>query len=399
MKNTISLGRVAGVRIGLHWSVVGIVVLIVAVLSAYQLPAVLPGQPVAGYVLGGISAAVLLVLSLLCHEVAHAIVARRNGVGVDGITLWLLGGVARLRGEAPTPGAELRITAVGPLTSGALAVVFGAATFGAAALDAYPLIIVVLAYLALLNVVLAVFNLLPAAPLDGGRVLRAVLWWWRGDRFTAAVWSARAGRGLGYLLVLAGLVQIAFRGLDGLWWVLLGWFIASMAAAEERQAHIGVALADVRVRDVMSSPVETVESDQTVERFLGDEAARRHSAFPLVDHGRLDGLLTLRRLGRVPREASSSTSLRSVATPLDRVPVAEPDEPLPLVLPRLDKPTEGRLLVRTGERLVGIVSPSDIHRTLARHGLPSPPIPGGKEQHREPREPPPSGWWYPGQSR
>lgn len=214
MNDTIALGRVAGLRVGLHWSVVGIVVLVVVGLAGYTLPLLYPGHSAVGYVLSGVAAAVLLVASLLAHEVSHAVVARRNGVAVDGITLWLLGGVARLRGEAGSPGAELVIAVVGPAASLVLAVLFGVAWWVADLMTA-ELVAAVLGYLALLNLVIAVFNMVPAAPLDGGRVLRAVLWRLGGDRYKAAVWSARAGRGLGFVLVALGFVELLARGVGG----------------------------------------------------------------------------------------------------------------------------------------------------------------------------------------
>lgn len=400
MKETIRLGRIAGVRVGLHWSVLGIVVLVAAGLGGYQLPGAFPGHSPLGYALGGIAAAVFLVGSLLGHEMAHALVARRNGVAVEGITLWLLGGVARLRGEDRTPGAELRIAVVGPVASVVLAAAFGVVAWAAAFLGAGELVVAVLGYLALLNLVLAVFNLVPAAPLDGGRVLRAALWLWRGDRFRAAVWSARAGRGLGFLLVLAGVVRLLTGGAEGLWWVLLGWFIVSVASAEEQQARVGVVLSGVRVHDVMSGRVETADGRLTVERFLQDVVLDRgHAAFPLLDEvGRFDGLVTLSRLRNVPRQERATTILRQVAAPAAEVPVAEPDEPLAGVLSRLTRTTEGRLLVFRSGELTGIVSPSDISRVVAEHGL-SVEVPGGTDLTWEQHKPPPSGWWYPGQQR
>ncbi|MFD0487655.1 site-2 protease family protein [Saccharopolyspora spinosporotrichia] len=164
MHGTIPPGRIAGVRVGLHWSVAGIVVVVAAGLAAYQLPAVYPGHSRIAYAVAGVAASGLLVCSLLGHELAHAVVARRNGVAVEGITLWLLGGVARLRDEARSPGADLRIATVGPTASAALAVAFGALAWTSNLAGAGELVIAVLGYLALLNVLLALFNLLPAAP-------------------------------------------------------------------------------------------------------------------------------------------------------------------------------------------------------------------------------------------
>ncbi len=370
MKSTVRLGRIAGVAVGVHWSVLAIVVLIIAGLSTH-FNGIVPGYPWAAYLLAAVVAAVLFVLSLLAHEMAHAIVAQRNGVEVDGITLWLLGGVARLRGEAATPGADFRISAIGPITSLLVAAVFGVATWVAELADINSLMVAVPRYLAAINVVLAVFNTIPAAPLDGGRILRAAVWAWRGDRFTATVVAARAGRVFGFTLIALGLLQAISGTGGGLWFILLGLFVVTMASAEERHARTTTALAGVRVRDIMTANPETADANSTVTEFLRDIALlRRHSTFPLLDHtGRLQGLVTLNRIRAVPPEQRANTLLREVACPPDEIPRAQPDEPLSALLPRLTGCADGRALVVDNDDLLGIVSPSDISRAAALHGL------------------------------
>ncbi|WP_100444739.1 site-2 protease family protein [Glycomyces xiaoerkulensis] len=370
MKATLKLGNVAGVAVGLHWSVLGVVALLVTVVSAGMATA-FPGRPGAVYAAAGVLASVLFLFSLLAHEVAHAIVARRNGVEVDDITLWLLGGVARLRGESPTPGADFRIAFIGPVVSMAAAVVFGLLASLMAWVGVGPPWLQVVAYLAGINVILAVFNLIPAAPLDGGRVLRAALWAWRGDRTGAAVWSARAGRAFGLALLAVGVLSFLFGHGSGLWWVLLGLFIVVMAGAEERQAQVGSALSGLRVRDVMTQDPDTAPGETNVEQFLQQTALlHRHSAFPLLDEsGRLEGLITLNRMKGVDADHRADTRLRDVACPPDEVPRTEPDEPLADLMPRLGGCTDGRALVFSDGRLVGIVSPSDVSRAVSLRGL------------------------------
>lgn len=370
MKTTVRLGRIAGVAVGVHWSVLAIVVLLVGGLTV-QLPAIAPGYPTAAYVAAAVLAAVLFVASLLGHELAHAVVARRNGVEVDGITLWLLGGVARLRGEAPTPGADFRISAVGPASSLLIAAgCYGLARVGAL-VEAGPLVVAVPTYLAVINVVLAVFNTIPAAPLDGGRILRSAVWAWRGDRFTATVVAARAGRIFGFTLIALGILQaLSGAGLNGLWWVLLGLFVVTMANAEEQQARTTTALAGVRVGDVMTAEPETLDGDISVAEFVQHTAlGRRHSSFPLLDDGRPAGLVTFNRVRAVPAEQRATTALRDIACPPEQVPTAHPDEALTALLGRLSAATDGRALVYAGGALVGIVSPSDISRAVALGGL------------------------------
>ncbi|RSM80890.1 site-2 protease family protein [Kibdelosporangium aridum] len=369
MRATIKFGRIAGVAVGAHWSVLGVVLLLVVGLSA-QLPVSFPGYSVGEYVLAAAVASVLFVLSLLAHEMAHAVTAKRNGIEVVDITLWLLGGVARLRGEARTPGADFRIAVVGPATSLAVGGVFGVLVWLAWGIGIGLLGIAVLMYLAGLNVLLAVFNLIPAAPLDGGRILRAAVWAWRGDRLMAAVWSARAGRVFGLLVIGVGLVLV-WNDVIGLWWVVLGLFVVTMAGAEEQQAQTGAALGGLRVRDVMTAQPDTVRADRTVADFLHEVAfVRRHSAFPVLDdRGQLQGMITLNRLTAVPVARRATTALRDVACPSAEVPSAQPEEPLSALLSRMDGCADGRALVFGDDHLVGIVSPSDISRAVTLHGL------------------------------
>jgi Zn-dependent protease/CBS domain-containing protein len=369
---TIRLGRIGGVQVGLHWSVLGIVLILVGGLGWVRWPLLLPGYPPVMYLLAALVAALLFVASLLAHELAHALVAERLGVEVEDITLWLLGGVARLRGEAVTPKAELQIAGVGPLMSLLLGAVSGLFSWWGAAGGVDPLVQAVLAYLAVINVLLAVFNLIPAAPLDGGRILRAALWAWRGDRQRAAVWSARAGRGFGFILIFFGAVQLLGGPAGaGLWWILIGLFIVNVASAEEQQAQLGTALAGVRVRDVMSPDPDTVDGDMAVADLLHEATlVRRHSAFPLVDPaGRPQGMITLNRLRSVPAERRHTTTLRDVACPPEQIPTAEPDEPLSALLPRMSGCADGRALIFDRGMLVGIVTPSDISRTVMLRGL------------------------------
>src|SRR6266540_6005079 len=240
MRQTITLGRVAGIRLGLNGGAVVIVVLLAAGLAFGRLPAVHPGQSPVVYLTAGLVAAVLFLASILAHELAHALVARANGVEVEAITLWLLGGVAELRNEPKTPGAEFAIAVVGPVTSGVVGGLFGAVAFGLSSAEAGGIAVAVASYLAVTNVALAVFNLVPAAPLDGGRVLRAAVWRWTGDRTKASVVAARAGRIFGFVLIAAGVAQILLLGgFGGWWWLLLGWFIVQAATAEEARARIG----------------------------------------------------------------------------------------------------------------------------------------------------------------
>lgn len=367
MSETFSLGRIAGIRVGINASVLVIVLIIAGGLALGRFPLVLPGRGTAAYVAAGLAAAVAFLASLLAHEMAHALVARRNGVEVEGITLWLLGGVARLKGGARSAGAEFRIAGVGPLTSLVLGVLLGGCAILARSLGADGLPVAVLEYLAGINVLLALFNLVPAAPLDGGRLLRALLWRLRGDPWSSAVTAARAGRLFGFGLIALGFFQVVTgRGFGGLWLALVGLFVVNAASAEEQHARLSGRIGGLRVGAVMSSPALVADPETTVDRFLHEVAlVQRFSTYPLVDAaGALVGLVTLNRLRSVPPHLRATTRLREVACPLPEIPLGRPDEPLTDLLPRLEGCSDGRAVVLDGSRVVGVVSPTDVARTL-----------------------------------
>lgn len=355
-------------RVQVDVSVIVVVVILVGTLAFGRFPAVLPGRSTVGYLAAAVVAAVLFMASVLAHEVAHAVVARRNGIEVESITLWLFGGVAQLKGDPRSPGADLRIAAVGPLTSLVLGVAFGAIAFGLSVAGVGGLPVAVIGYLAGINVVLAIFNLVPAAPLDGGRVLRAVLWTiWR-DQQRAALAAARAGRIFGYLLVGLGLLQVAYgSSFSGLWLVLIGLFVVNAAAAEQQHARVGSLLRGVVVGNVMTAHPVVADPEQTVEEFIRRTALiHPFSSYPLTDPtGRLLGLITLNRVRSVPAERRTSTKLSEIACRPEEVPTARPDEPLADLLPRMAGCADGRAIATDGNgAVVGIVSPSDVSRAV-----------------------------------
>lgn len=367
MQETVRLGHLWGVRVGVHWSVLVIFLLITSGLAASRFPLLYPDQSPVAYTVAGLVAGLVFFVSLLAHEMSHAVVARRNGVTVEGITLWMLGGVANLTGRARDPGAELRISGVGPLVSLLLAVAFFALQLGLEAAGVTGLVLAVVGWLAAINLILAVFNLFPAAPLDGGRVLTAFLWKRRGDRQSAAITAARAGRTFGLVLIGLGFLRFVLgAGAGGLWLVVIGGFLTIVAAAEEQQAKVETALGDVRVRQVMTPDPTVVPADLSVADFLERYVfPHRYSSFPLVDDGgRPAGLVTLNRVKGLPPGARQHTPVRELACTGDDLVVVSPDDPLPDVLQRLSSCSDGRAVVVVDGRVVGILSPSDISREL-----------------------------------
>jgi Zn-dependent protease/CBS domain-containing protein len=376
MNQNIRLGRVAGVPVGANWSVLAIFVLIVWELADLVLPGYHPHDARAVYWAAATVGALLFFASLLAHEASHTMVAVHNGIRVRGITLWLFGGVSELEGEALTPAADFRIAVVGPLTSLALAVVFGAvgillhSTTGTVGLVGSAV-----GWLAWVNLLLGVFNLMPAAPLDGGRILRAVLWHRSGDRVRAATSAARAGEVFGYILVGLGALEFFTVSLFGLWLVFLGLFLLSAARAEQNDVVLRSTLATVHVRDLMTPDPVVFPSSMSVAELVDQRLHEFHfGTFPLVrPDGQLEGLTTLTRIRRVPPDRRPTTRLIDTACPLADVPAAAPDEPVPDLLQRLQRAPDGRALVIGPDlRLVGILSPSDIARFVQVSVLRSP---------------------------
>ncbi|HZD17468.1 MAG TPA: site-2 protease family protein [Actinomycetota bacterium] len=372
IERDIRLGTIAGIEVGLNWSLLVVFWLITWSLASSVFPELYPGQGTTAYWITAVIAAVVFFGSLLAHELGHALLARRKGVTVDGITLWLFGGVARLRGETMDPSAELRITAIGPGISLVAAAAFGLVALGLNALGAPELVVGVPAWLGIINASLAVFNLLPAFPLDGGRVLRAWLWRRRDDRISATRTAAAVGRVFGYGLIGLGLLEFALvASIGGLWFVFLGWFLLGAARAEESQTLLRAALRDVRVHHIMSPDPVAVPATLSVRSFVEDHAmTQRFTSFPVDDEaGRTVGLVTLGRVKAVPPDRRDRTTVGDIACPLEEVATVSPDDPATTLLERLQECEDGRALVLEGGRVVGIVSPRDVHRALELAGL------------------------------
>ena len=375
MRQSMKLGRIAGIPIGVHWSVLVITVLLVYGLSGGVLPAAAPGRSAVLYVAVALAVAIAFLGCLLAHELAHALVARHFGVGVSRITLWLLGGVSELERRAPTPKAELFIAGSGPLTS-LVAGGFSAGFAAVAAVTHAPrLLLVSLLWLAGVNVVLGVFNLLPGAPLDGGRVLRAILWRIRGDAQAAQISADRAGVAVGMVLAIGGGAEILFAAnYSGLWLILLGWFLISAAHAETADVRMHAALDGRRVRDVMVTDLVCGYDGQTVDQFITEVAqVHRHSVYPILDlDGRLAGMVSLNQLAHVPAAHRSTERLRGVATLRANLRTVAADDALPDAVAALT-PWAPVVPVLTNGDLVGILTSSDISRAIKLSALSTTP--------------------------
>jgi Zn-dependent protease/CBS domain-containing protein len=357
------LGRLAGIPIAIHWSWLVVAVLITWTLAASIFPDQNPGLSDSAYVAMGVVAALVFFACLLLHELGHAFQARREGVEIDGITLWLFGGVARFKGLFPSAGAEFRIAIAGPLVSLALGLAFVLAAWMLGLPEAVD---GVAAWLGFINLTLLVFNLIPALPLDGGRVLRSALWQRRGDLGQATRSAAAVGRGFAYLFIAVGLAELVFLGsFGGVWLAFVGWFLLQAASAEARYLATRQALGGLRVEDLMVADPATVREDMRLGEFVDDVVwSRRFTTYPVVDDGRAVGLLPFRRVAEIPRREWDGRAVRECMLPLNETPVFRRDEPLIGALERLSSSPVNRGLVLDGDRLVGLLSITDVVRAL-----------------------------------
>ena len=372
MSPSIRLGKIFGIEVGFNWSLIFVVAYIAWTLES-QLPSLAPGHSLASYWITAITGAILFYASLLAHELSHALVARRLGVKVAGITLWLFGGVSRLEGEPGTARAEALIAGVGPLTSFAVA----ALSFAVANLTTNDLAGVLFSYLFFANAALGIFNLVPAFPLDGGRLLSSILWWRSGTRQQGVHNAVRVGRVFAYLMIAAG-VPLALLGqvFSGLWLAFIGWFLLSAGAQEEAGSTVRTNLRSVPVSAAMSSPVVTLPDWVTVGQFL-ESVAPNHSftTYPVHEpSGKLTGVVRLRDLVRVPTNERDQKHLIDVALPITAVPTTNPREEIVPLMQRLGPGLDQRVLVFDNGQLVGILSPADVARVLAtRQAVPGRP--------------------------
>jgi Zn-dependent protease len=366
MRPTIRLGRVRGIAIGVHWSLLVIGFLIASTLAGSLLPSL---EPHAGgsYWAAAILGTVLFFGSILAHELAHALVALRRGQRVEGITLWLLGGVASLRDEAPDARSEFLVAIAGPATSIGLGVGFTALGIGLnAALPDGSLLPAVAIYLGIINVVLAVFNLLPGAPLDGGRILASALWAWRKDRRAAEIAASRVGFVLGGLLVGFGLFGfITGNGFGDIWTALIGWFVIDASRSEELAARVARSLDGHTVAELMGpTPMQTPEWT-TVSEFRAATAVEMPASVLLTGFGGApSALLQTGALRAVTGPTAELQRLREFAIPLARVPAVAPDTGARAAL-ELGVP----VAVVDGGQIVGVVGLDEVRRAAGRDAI------------------------------
>lgn len=386
------LGSIAGIDIVVDPSLLVIFLLILFMLGTDVFPAWHPQWSIGLTWVTAAGAAVLFFASVLAHELAHAMVGRARGVEVTRITLFIFGGVAQMRSEPQSWRAELAVAAVGPLTSLGLGVVFlviVALTAGSlhanpknpqAALAALGPLATLLMWLGPINLMLGLFNLVPGFPLDGGRMVRAVMWGISGDLHLATHWASLAGQAFAWLLMSAGFLMILGFGMpvlgggliNGLWLAFIGWYLNNAALLSYRQLLLRESLEHVPVRKLMLTRFVSIDPGMAVRTLVEDAAiADGQRAFPVVAEGRLLGMLSLRDLQRCARDQWQSTTVADMMTPAARLATVGPDEPALEALAILGRRDLGQLPVVQGNKLLGLVRREDILKWLSMHAVPA----------------------------
>jgi len=360
------IGKVFGITIEIHFTWLIIFGLILWMVTQ-EISGAAPDVSGPSLWITAVITTVLFFVCLILHELSHSIMANRLGAGVSRITLFVFGGVSQLKKDPATPMDEFKVAIVGPLTSLVLAGIFQAIYLGLQALGVPPVLSTAARWVAYINLALAIFNMLPAFPLDGGRVLRSILWgvWNSLDRATRA--ASRAGQFFGYALIGLGFLGLITGGWTGLWLVGLGWLISSAAAGSYQRLQLQQALGDVYVHDLMSSPVLTIPAETRLNEAVHFYfMATRFTAFAVERNGEIIGMVRMEDLQGVPREQWEITTVEQVTPELDRetMTVNSDDEAVEAMM-QMAQHDLGRVLVtdRSGD-VIGIISQTDIRRLV-----------------------------------
>lgn len=356
------IGRLFGISIDLDYSWFLIVALLTWMLAASYFPAEYPGWSGGEYWLIGFVTALLLFVSVLLHELAHSLVAQHYGIEVPRITLFLFGGVSQIASEPPNAGEEFWIAFAGPVTSLAIA---------AFCWEIEPFMIAqpglaLARYLAWLNLILALFNLVPGFPLDGGRVFRAFMWRITGNFHRATVAAATAGRVFGFLMIFWGVWQ-AFAGNigGGIWIAIIGWFLESAAGSQAQQEALRTLLGNHRVLDAMQRNVIQVPGEITVQELVDRAMQPSGARFAVVTADGAAGLITLRAIHAVPRGMWPATTAAQIMIPLQKLATTQPDAILWAALEKMGRDGVNQMPVLQDNGVVGVLSREDVLHYLS----------------------------------
>ena len=364
-KSGLRLFRVGGIQIRLDYSWFIVFALVLWSVSSGYFPIAYPGQSVRTYWTVGLLATFFFFLSVITHELSHSFMALRSGIKIPEITLFIFGGVARLSEEANDPKTEIKIAAVGPFTSFALALLFWLVAKGLSG-EQPSIVVEMFAYLAWINVALGVFNLVPGFPLDGGRILRALWWWKTGSMVDATRVASDWGKGFAVALMVLGGIQI-FSGalVGGIWFILIGLFLRGIAEGSYQELALRKLLEGTRVEDVMIRDVVSTSADLSVKRAIYDYFLRYgYHGFPVTTDSKVLGMVSIAGVKDVPENEQADKTVAEIMTPLSGEMTIQPQTPLPDALKKLSQSNLGRLLVMRGDEMVGMITKTGLLRLL-----------------------------------
>ena len=361
MDSAFKLGKIFGIQFRLHysWFIIFIMVTVSLIDPNWSSPL---------YWIVAIVTSLLFFASILAHELAHSLVGRAYGIPIKSITLFIFGGMAQMTKEARSAGAEFRMAAAGPACSLALGGLFYLISW--LALDISEPVAAGIQWLVFVNVALAVFNLIPGFPLDGGRVFRSLLWRFTNNYQRSTGIATRLGQGVGYSFILGGIVMIfvhppELSWFSGLWLAFIGWFLQNAASASYRQLKWREDLSGLVVAQVMTADFSVVPSDVTIGRLIERyifTTGRRY--FVVVDNGSLQGVLTLQNIKSITRPNWSVTQIKDIMTPVDRLKVAYPDQDVLSILEQMDESNIDHMVVVSESSVVGLVTRDNIMNYL-----------------------------------
>lgn len=359
MGSAFNLGWLFGIQVRLHytWFIIFVLVTVSLVYPDWL--------QLSSWVLG-IFTSLLFFASVLAHELSHSLVGRANGIPVKSITLFIFGGVAQMTREVTKAGAELRMAVAGPACSLALGGLFGLVWF--LTQDTLQPLAAMTSWLAQVNVLLAIFNLIPGFPLDGGRVFRSILWRTTGNYGRSTRIATRVGQGVGYLFILGGVLIIFLlpqAWFNGLWLAFIGWFLDNAATASYRQAQWREALHGFTVADVMTTDYPVAPSDITVRQLVqGYVFPSGRRFFVVADEGRLQGMLTLHNIKSVPQQDWDVTLVKEIMTPGDKLKIAYPGQDALSIMEEMSESDINQMPVVSENRVVGFVARDNFLRFL-----------------------------------
>src|SRR2546425_1140605 len=374
---SLTIGRIIGIPVRIHYTLWLVLLLIAWSLAEGYMPQHYPGLGSSTYWAIGIVSAIVLFVSVFLHELSHSYIAKKNGLPIKRITLFFFGGVSEMSEEPKDPALEVRMAAAGPLTSFLIAIVLGGFWYltvlvGGPKPGGLTPIIATLYYAALLNGVLGAFNLIPAFPLDGGRVLRGSLWNRSKNLLSATANATRVSEAISLLMMAVGLLFVVFGDfINGLWIIFLGWFIRSGAETSLRQTRLTESLAGVRVGDIMTRELLSVSPDASVQQLVSDYfLVHPHGGYPVISNGKLLGVVTMSSVRSIPREKREVERVSEAMVPFERTVTASPSTLAIDALQLMAKNGVGRLVVMDGDRIAGMVTRGDLMKTMkARQDL------------------------------